>query len=324
MTQPFIDTFLSQIRDKGFVKQNRFVAFIRPNQYVASRYLGYGGQSLAISQRLAVTCFSATIPTPSVMTTEFGITIPSRLVPYALNTNNQSGASFEFYCLGDMFEKELFPRWIEGIINPKTREPDYYDNYTKGSEIDLVIVPNIVKTFDEIVDFVSTASRRRARELSGFTFTEVYPYIYSYNNGSMNYSASTSPTTVKVDFMYREIIPFNRPDDSGPSDPRTNLPVVEIGDTQTSLFQREIQEFSLDDAYREYGQAQKRNLSAQYEKKRVAELYNQTSNVPRGVDGKLLNPKVDGLPAENPNDRIRSALFGALSFVDQARGFGII
>lgn len=313
MSQPFIDTFLSEIRDKGLVKSNRFVAFIRPNGYVASRYLGYNGSSLAISQRLAVTCFSASIPSPSLLTHDANISYPTRLVPYAKSSNNQSGATFEFYCLGDMFEKEIFPKWIGGIINPETKEADFYDNYTTGSEIDLILVPNIVQSYDEIVEFISTTSSRGGK-MSGFTFTEVYPYTYAYNNNAVNYQATTAPATVKVDFMFRDILPFGR------------LPAgrsLEIGNSDTSLFRKEIKEYSLAQAQRDFNESQRRELTSRYEKEKVAEAYNQSRNIPRGVDGKLLNPKVDGLPEENPDDRIRSALFGALSFLQQGKGFGI-
>lgn len=314
MTQPFIDTFLAEIKDKGFVKSNRFVAFIRPNSYVSSQYLGFGGRTLGISQRLAVTCFSASIPSPSMMTSEFGISYPSRLVPYAKSSNNQSGASFEFYCLGDMFEKELFPKWIEGIVNPETKEVDFYENYTLGSEIDLILVPNIVQSYDEVVEFVSSASSRRNKSMSGFTFTEVYPYMYAYNNNSVNYQSTTTPATVKVDFMFRDIVPFGK---------LPNSTRIEIDDVDTSLFRKEIKEYSIAQAQRDFHESQQRELTSRYEKERVAEVYNQSRNVPRGVDGKLLNPKVDGLPEENPDDRIRRALFGALAFVQQGRGFGI-
>lgn len=272
MTQPFIDTFLTEIRKRGFVKPNRFIAFIRPNQYVAQNYLGYGGASLAISQRLALTCFSASIPSISMMSSEFGISSPSRLIPYAKTTNNQSGAALEFYCLGDMFEKEVFHKWIDGIINPTTKEVDYYDNYTKGSEIDLIVVPNIVKTYDQIVEFVANPTMNRV--LTGFTFTEVYPYIYTYNSGSVNYQPNTSPTTVKVDFMFREILPFG-------SLPPSRIEIPE--DTAINPFRKEIKEYTLEEARRDFAEAQRRELNIQYENNIQRALFSALSFVQQGI-----------------------------------------
>lgn len=323
MSQPFIDTFIAQIRDKGFVKSNRFVAFIRPNNHVTSRYLGYeGGQSIsAVTQRLAMTCYSASIQSPSFFTHEFGVTLPNRLVPYALNTNNGSGASFEFYCLGDMFEKEVFHKWMRNIVDPYTREVDYYNDYAKNTEIDLLIVPNYVETLDELIEFVSIGSAGGRTPFSGFTFTEVYPYNYTYSDGSLNWSPSTSPATVKVDFMFREIIPFG-------SYPKAR---IDIGDTQQSLSWDQSNAFTIEKANQRIKEQEKslneigkRQLKNQKEKERIAREYNQSRNLTRGVDGKLLNPKVDGLPPEKYGSTLDDILRRGLSFVEQARGFGII
>jgi hypothetical protein len=329
-----IDSFLATVKQNGFVKSNRFVAFIRPNKYVAEKLGYFGGAAMDITSRLALTCFSASIQAPTLMTNEFNITSPQRLIPYASNSNNASGMSMEFYCLGDFFEKEVFHLWQRNIVDPTTRSVAYYDDYAKGTEIDIVILPNFVRDLEELVNYMGGGADDLP-PLPGYTFTEVYPLTYTYNGGSVNYSASTAPATVKVDFMFREMHPFNwtfpplvempSVDSFTPFTDKDTLSKVYTppGAWQT-LYNAEAAKAEYENAQREFTQYQKSLTKIEYEKQKIAQQYNQSSNIPRGVDGNLLNPKVDGLPAENPNDRIRQSLFGVLSFVQQAQGFGII
>jgi hypothetical protein len=310
---PLIDTFLANIKQNGFVKSNRFVAMIRPNNFVANA-LGYSS-GLEIANRLAVTCYSASIQAPTLFTHEFGVTNPARLIPYGWNSNNASGMSMEFYLLGDYFEKEIFHQWMRTIVNPETRNVAYYDDFAKGTEIDIVLLPNFVRDFEELLEFVSNNNTdRTTSQFPGYTFTEVYPYMYTFNTGSVNYSPVNVPTSVRVDFMFREMHPFNwKPSSMGT--------IIQPNDY--NAFRAEVVNSNLVSARAEFQQYVKSLNKISYEKQKIAEQYNQSRNIPRGVDGELLNPKVDGLPAENPYDRIRRSLFGALSFVQQGRGFGI-
>lgn len=309
-----IDTFLANIKQKGFVKSNRFVAFIRPNRWVTQK-LGYAS-SFDISTRLAITCYSSAISTPTFLTHEFGVTNPQRVIPYGWNANNSSGISLEFYCLGDYFEKEVFYNWMRTICDPQTREIAYYDDFTKGTEIDIVLLPNFEASFEGVMEYIQNTDQVTA--LPGYTFTEVYPYMYNFNGGNVNYSSVTAPASVKVDFMFREMHPFSwKPDTSVFGE----LKPVSAG--EYSSFKKDVVNKTLEDSQRDFAEYKKRLNKIEKEREKIAKEYDQRRNVPRGVDGKLLNPKVDGLPAENPNDRISSSLFGALSFVQQGRGFGI-
>jgi hypothetical protein len=324
---PLIDTFLANIRDKGFVKSNRFVSFIRTNPYV-TQALGYSN-SFDISTRLAVTCYSANVQSPTFLTHEFGVTSPNRLIPYAINSNNASGISMEFYCLGDYFEKEFFTNWMRTIVYPVTRQVAYYDDFAKGTEIDVVLLPNFVADFEGVMDYIENSDKKiNEGSLPGFTFTEVYPFMYTFNGGSVNYQANTTPASVKIDFMFREMHPFMwKPPTPGTIAKPNNYSRF----TDEEALQRvsnfngkaETVKAKYEDSKKEFQQYLKKLNKIQYEKQKIAKEYDQKRNIPRGVDGKLLNPQVDGLPAENPNDRIRQSLFGALSFVQQGRGFGI-
>ena len=195
------DMIATMYRLKGFARPNRFLAFIIPNTYVLSTYLG-GIQSNLLMNRLAMTCTNASLPARTFDTHEIKITSPARIVPYLLNTNNSSGAAFDFYCLGDFFEKTIFENWQRGIIDPKTKEVDYYDNYAKGSSIYVVQFPSDIGNFEDVANGIGNYSTK----LTGVQLTEVYPRTVTINDGSVSSAPTLDPLKMKVEFMYRDII----------------------------------------------------------------------------------------------------------------------
>jgi hypothetical protein len=329
----FIDGFYANIRQKGFMKANRFLILVEPNQQIAQK-IGYPANE--IKYRLAMTCNSVSLPSKSFMTHEMNVTQPSRLVPYAINSNNSSGASMEFYVLADMFEKNLFEIWQNQIIDPITRQQSFYDDYAKGSSITIVELPNLIGNLEDALESAANPGL-----MSGMHFTEIYPYNFTINGGSQNYSQSAEPLKVKVDFMFRETLRLNQPnpgalndgmslvDDNGnfvretvKEDARSMQARAELLRNLESKYGRnDLVRATLEEAQQEFAELQRRELRNELEKTEARKAYNQQQNVPRGVDGRLLNPKVDGLPAENPNDRIAQLLRQGLTFVAQGQGF---
>jgi hypothetical protein len=335
MAVNFIDNFMSNMRDKGFVKANRYLVLIQPNPSVAAS-LGYSSEE--IKQRLAMTCSSATLPTKGFLTHEINITQPSRLVPYAINSNNSSGASFEFYVLGDMFEKNFFEMWQDLIINPVTKEQSYYDTYAKGSSIIVAEIPNIVPSFEAAMEVMT-----KQNLISGIRLTEIYPYSFTINGGSQNSQQQTEPLKVKVDFMFREISHIFEPkipaiasgmrmvNDNGNFTRQVVRETAQsilanqaiLRDSNKVFTRNDVVDDTLQDAQNDFRESQRRSTKSDLEKAAALQKYNQEANVPRGVDGRLINPKVDGLPAGNPNDEISQLLTKALTFVAQGQAFGM-
>ena len=352
MAKNFIDAFISNMRDKGFVKQNRFLVIVEPNSLV-SQQLGFSAEE--IKQRLMMTCASATLPSKSFLTHEIQITQPTRMVPYAINSNNSSGASFEFHVLGDMFEKNIFEMWQNIIIDPKTKQQSYYDDFAKGSSIVIIEIPNMIGSFDAAMEALAGQSM-----LSGMRLTEAYPYNFTINGGSQNYSGSQEPMKVKVDFMFREITPIKEPkprgidssmrvvDQNGNFTRRTARESIDSVLYRMELYRNRNKRYTanipaihdtpyrysdqafvnpnavnatLEEAQADFREYQRREAKTNIEKLMARKQYDQTRNIPRGVDGRLLNPKVDGLPSMNPNDEISQILNQGLAFVSQAKGF---
>lgn len=309
MAVNFLDGFMSNMRGKGFARANRYLVLIQPNQQVASQ-LGY--KSEEIKQRLAMTCSSASLPSKSFMTHDIIITQPPRLVPYAINSNNTSGASFEFYVLGDMFEKNVFEMWQNLIIDPITKQQSYYNDYAVGSSIVIAELPNIVPSLDAALNAIAEQNL-----VSGIRLTEIYPYNFTVNGGTQNYGQAQEPLKVKVDFMYREVTRITEPkitnidDGMRMVDENGNFTSQNVADTAAAI--RE--------SLKDFEESQRRESESGLEKALAAKEYNQSQNVPRGVDGRILYAKPDGLPAHNPNDEISQLLRQGLSFVSQGIGF---
>ena len=334
MAVNFVDGFMANMRDKGFAKANRYLVLIEPNPSIAAS-LGYSSEE--IKQRLSMTNFAVTLPQKSFMTHEINITQPARLVPYAINSNNSAGASFEFYVLGDMFEKNVFEMWQNLIVDPVTKQQSYYDTFAKGSSITIAELPNIISSFEGALEGIVSQNL-----ISGMKLTEIYPYNFTINGGAQAYSNSPEPLKVKVDFMYREISRINEPKITGIDnamrivDDNGNFTRQTVRETAESLLSRsallrsinqtysrsDVVQTTLEESQRDFKESQRRESKSSLEKAYTRQKYNQEQNVPRGVDGKLINPKVDGLPEENPNDQISQLLTKALTVVAQGQGFG--
>jgi hypothetical protein len=259
----FIDSIYANMRQSGYAKPNRWVALIKPNSYVSRNYLRFGGKGYAglttIQSRLLTTCFNATLPQKAFYTHDFGVTSPERKIPYGINSFNDAGASFEFYCLGDYFEKELFQQWMGGIVSEETRLADFYDSYTKQSEIDIIMLPSTIKSIEEVFALINNPTF----SIPGIKLTEVYPYNLTINGGSLNYDQSQKPTTVKVDFMFREALRYKNFYDTKPAVDPIKSPNPE------GPFQRELREKSVAEAQREWDSYQNQRLKADVEAKIV-------------------------------------------------------
>jgi hypothetical protein len=146
----FIDDLIGQMRVKGFARPNRWIAIIDLDPSIATN-LGFS--KTAIVRRLATTCSSITIPAKSFYTHEMNVSYPSTLIPYAVSTNNQSGATMEFNVLADMFEKEVFENWQNQIIDPVTKQVNFYDKYAKNSSVVIVQLPNSIKDLEGAIGY---------------------------------------------------------------------------------------------------------------------------------------------------------------------------
>lgn len=99
----------------------------------ASKYLlNFGGPSDIIppsaSKRLSVTCEDCFFPGRTAFTSETRKYGPSYKVPYTVNYNNEMTMTFR---VGqDFYEKFMFEKWMDKIVDPKSYDIGYYDEFS--------------------------------------------------------------------------------------------------------------------------------------------------------------------------------------------------
>lgn len=191
-------------RMNGYAKANRWLVMIMPNSRV-SRHTQM--RRHVDIPRLATTCKSVTLADQSWFTTEqadinAGAT---RIFPYKRNSNNSSGLRLQFNIGADMFEKEFFDSWMRYIQDPVTKGFRYYDDYAEGCEIYVIALPNQVSNFYEAFSAVFSEPAK----ITGYRFTEVYPYIVSINGNTLNYQTANEPLYLDVAMMFHDITPLD-------------------------------------------------------------------------------------------------------------------
>jgi hypothetical protein len=306
----------------GYAKANRWLVMIMPNSKVSD----FTGMRRYVDiPRLATTCKSVTLADQSWFTTEqaninAGAT---RLFPYKRNSNNTAGIRMQFNVTADMFEKEFFEKWMQYIQDPVTKGFRYYDDYALGSDIYVIALPNRVANFYEAYAAVFSEPSR----ITGYRFTEAYPYILSLNGNALNYQVANEPLYMDVAMMYHDITPLDEI-----KVPESSF-LVQVGDTGFPYINGRWAESFLQEANKNYerafeghiiGQRQATRKFAQQRldqvrqndiQRQTRESYAMTIQqpdftLPRAVDGLVQYPA--------PNN---SALNFGLTVLSQVQGF---
>lgn len=199
----FMDYAYGRIRETGMANASRWLVMILPNQNVRD---AIGMDFVPDTARLATTCKSV-VPSEQTWFTYEESKVhagPVRIFPYRRNTNNGSGMRFQFNCGTDMFEKEFFEFWMRYIQNPVTKQMRFYDTYAKDSEIYIILLPNHVQNFNMAIEAMYQ------NKLVGMKLTEVYPYSFNINGGSLNYTSTSEPMFIDISFMFHDIVPLNQ------------------------------------------------------------------------------------------------------------------
>jgi hypothetical protein len=199
----FMDYAYGRIRETGMANAGRWLVLILPNQNVRD---AIGMDFVPDTARLATTCKSVVPSEQGWMSYEESKVNagPLRIFPYRRNTNNSSGMRFQFNCGTDMFEKEFIEFWMRYIQNPVTRQMKFYDTFAKDSEIYIILLPNHVQNFNMAMEAMYQ------NKLVGMKLTEVYPFSFNINGGSLNYTSTSEPLFIDVSFMYHDIVPLNQ------------------------------------------------------------------------------------------------------------------
>jgi hypothetical protein len=297
----FIDSVYGRARETGWAAGNRWLFMLFPNRQVQK---GIGMRFVEDVARLATTCKSVVLNEQTWYSTEQSYLNagPNRIFPYKRNTNNGSGFKVQFNVGTDMFEKEFFESWLRYIQNPITRQWRFYDDYAKGSEIYLMLLPNHVQNFSSAINAMYKGN------IIGYRFTEVYPFSMNINGGSLNYTNVTDPLFSDIGFMYHDMVPLQnfrlQYDNSIPMVTDTGFPVIE-NDRYSAILAASQQ--GLDKAVNGFtiGTQRARNQfeNKQQEQRSILQSYvkqleeYKAGDIPRAVDGRVVysTPRQGGL-----------------------------
>lgn len=178
---------------EAFILPTRFIVLFE-NPWLENKF---NFVATGMSNRLTMRCYTANVPQRFFATHERIISGPKRMIPY---TTQYDELSLQFYCGQDLAELNFFQDWMDGIINPVSREASYYDDYAKHSKITILFVHNSLKTMEGIIKAF------RNGNLSGIRFLEAYPRTMSINGGPLEWASKSSPLFVNITFGTREFV----------------------------------------------------------------------------------------------------------------------
>lgn len=316
----FNDYYYAMAGQFGLAKANRYLILLFPNDNVQR---AIGMRPPIDVPRLATTCKSITMNEQTWFTTEQNDINagPSRIFPYRRNTTNSGGVKMQFNCGSDMFEKEFFEYWLRYIQDPTTRRWRYYDEYALGSEMYAILLPNQVANFYQAVGALFS----NPTKLTGYKFTEVYPYSLNMNGGSLNYDPVQSPLYADVALMYHDVVPLTEQRTALPSAiapvTENNFPILDkelakkLVESRKKGASRAVNGFVLNGS-NVPGQEDIPELAGMSPMQRsmlesyAMQMYENESDLPRAVDGLVVQP-----PPGN------GALDLGLTIMSQVQGF---
>jgi hypothetical protein len=119
-----ISNFIARVKNDNFARENRFEVVITPPRNMST--------TTEENQKLLFYCQSAALPGINLMTQEVYTFGEAREVIY---NRNYDPVTLEFLVDDQMNVKWFFDRWMENIIDPRSRVMSYYNDYIATVEI---------------------------------------------------------------------------------------------------------------------------------------------------------------------------------------------
>ena len=121
-----LNDFISQVKGEGLMHTNRFAITM-----ALPRGVNAGGVDI---RKVLLFCDSVTLPGVTISTTPAFTYGEAREMPYE---KLFAPATFSFFVDNSMNVKKLFDVWQGSIIDPQTRQTNYYRNYITDIQIDM-------------------------------------------------------------------------------------------------------------------------------------------------------------------------------------------
>lgn len=195
-----VDAFIAQHKKLGFLRSNRFAIILRPNEKVFRQMKGSTLDHRTMNIRLSQFCRGVVMPERGISTSSRDVAGPTRKVGYRRNYGDS--LSMTFNLAADAAELIMFQKWQDMVVNPISHRIGYYENYAMGCKMLVLMLPNYVRDYDQVIDAASM------NKLPGVMFDEIYPIGVSINDGNLDMdSAPNENARLKITFSYRNIFP---------------------------------------------------------------------------------------------------------------------
>jgi len=103
------------------------------------------GASAANPRELNLLCKNAEIPGKQILTVNRNIAMTNEKISYGYAIND---LSMTFYVMNDYGTRRYFDSWMDFIVDQRTNEVAYHNNYVREVEIHQLRKPIITKSFD--------------------------------------------------------------------------------------------------------------------------------------------------------------------------------
>lgn len=247
---PIFRRFMESVRNKGLANTNNF--YMQINMRVPNHpgeinnpqlwaKIGENGYKRTLDQytirHLSVMCKSVTLPSRKIETVKFerNVTDVSLIAQYQDYANYILPVTF--YVSPDMKEKIFIENWMNLVIDPITKLPNYYDEYAKHNTITVFTLPKVLAGATPAAgDTFYNYNPNNPKELPLYftKFYQCYPNEIEETELSTDASGSGAIMEIKVNFtykFYRTITDIN--DGSKESNNPYSSPSMYIPDSQT-------------------------------------------------------------------------------------------
>lgn len=216
---PIFRRFLESVRNKGLATTNNF--YMQINMRVPNHpgqinnpqrweKIGDNGYKRTLDEytirNLSVMCKSITLPARKIETVKFqrNVTDISLIAQYQEFSNNLLPATF--YVSPDMKERIFFENWMNLVIDPVTKLPNYYDEYARHNTITVFTLPKVLAgAAPQAGDKFFNYSENNPKELPLYftKFYQCYPTEIEETELSTDASGNGAIMEIKVNFTYK-------------------------------------------------------------------------------------------------------------------------
>jgi len=157
MSSELYQGFISKLRKSGLSKTNNFYVKVdvsppnipyvqtNANNQLPSDEGSRIGENFSAERLRSISfmCTDVSLPKEEIATTNYTVKggVNQKIASHQLY---EQTLPLSFYTTPDLSERRFFENWMNWVIDPTTKNPNYYDEYAKGNMITVFVLP---KTF---------------------------------------------------------------------------------------------------------------------------------------------------------------------------------